>query len=261
MIVDPPAHPQPELPNAARMYDYWLGGSYNYAVDRAVADRAVAAWPELPGVIRANRVFLRLVTEWIARQGIRQFLDLGSGIPTVGNVHDAARRVDFRCRTVYVDRDPVAVAHGRQILEDDPRTTMIEGDIRDAARVLAHPEFVDLLDLDEPIAVTMFAILHFVPDEDDPAGLVGRYRDAMAPGSYLAISHAVTDEESPETSARIDALFRQTATPIIMRTPDTLRRLLDGMEIVPWTDELEQEVAQHARRSQGFGEIARKPTS
>ncbi len=206
-----------ERPSAARVYDYYLGGSHNLHVDREMARRAIELWPDLPQIMQANRAFLHRAVRYVVSQGITQFLDIGSGIPTVGNVHEIAQAESPGARVVYVDIDPVAVAVGREILAADELTAVVHGDMRDVDAVLGAPGSVRLLDLAEPVGVLMVALLHFVPDEVDPRAVIARYRDAVAPGSFLAISHA-SHEGQPELVGPHTALYERTGTPMTMRS-------------------------------------------
>lgn len=181
-------------PSAARVYDVHLGGAHNFQVDRDMAAKVAAVMPELPAVLRANRSFLRRAVRYLVGAGIRQFLDLGSGIPTVGNVHEVAQAADPSCRIVYVDIDPIAVAHSRAILAGIPHTGAVLGDLRDPTAILRDDTVRGLLDFTQPVAVLMVAVLHFIPDTDDPDRIVRSYLDALVPGSYLALSHATDDE-------------------------------------------------------------------
>ncbi|MDR7273706.1 hypothetical protein J2S41_000484 [Catenuloplanes atrovinosus] len=217
-----------ERPNAARVYDYYLGGAHNWAADRRMGDEAMAAWPELPMIMRANRAFLRRAVRFLVGAGIRQFLDLGSGIPTAGNVHEVAGP---SCRVAYVDVDPVAVAHGRELLRDVPGAVAVRADLREPETVLSHPDVLSVIDLSQPVAVLMIAVLHFVPEADDPARIVAAYRDASAPGSYLALCHA-TQGERGERAAGHRALYDRTATPMTMRSRERVAELLDGYDLV-----------------------------
>jgi hypothetical protein len=169
-----PAEVDLSRPSAARVYDYYLGGSHNLEVDRRMAREAISLWPDLPAIMQSNRAFLRRSVRYLAGQGITQFLDIGSGIPTVGNVHEAAQQADPRARVVYVDSDPVAVAHSRAILAGDEHTAVVHADLREPETFLEDPTARATLDLDQPIAVLMVAVLHFVSDEDDPFGAVAR---------------------------------------------------------------------------------------
>ena len=167
-----PGTVDPDRPSVARMYDYYLGGSHNFEADRALARVAVNHWPDLPMVMRANRAFMRRAVRYLISEGVTQFLDLGSGIPTVGNVHEVAAAANPEARTVYVDIDPVAVAHSRALLENTPGAAVVQADARDAAKVLLEAQDTGLLDLSRPVAVMMVALLHFIPDADDPAGII-----------------------------------------------------------------------------------------
>jgi len=218
-------------PSPARVYDYYLGGFHNFAVDREMAERALRMWPELPAIMRANRAFLRRAVSYLAAQGVRQFLDLGSGIPTVDNVHTVAQEAAPGSRVVYVDIDPVAVAHSRAILDGDPQTAVVLGDARRPDDILSDPALTGLLDLEQPVAVLMVALLHFVADEDDPAGMIARYRDALAPGSHLVVSHASQDGER-ERGRDHQGLYQRSGTPMTMRSREEVARFFDGFELV-----------------------------
>jgi S-adenosyl methyltransferase len=179
----------PDRPNAARVYDYFLGGSHNLAADRKLAAQVLAEIPDAPLVAQANRAFLRRAVLYCIEVGIRQFLDLGSGIPTVGNVHEVAQRAAPESRVVYVDIEPVAVANSRAILAGNDRVAVLQADIRDADRILNDPGLQRLLDLDRPLAVLMVSVLPFIPDADDPVRIVARFRDAITSGSYPGQRH------------------------------------------------------------------------
>jgi len=218
-------------PNSARMYDYHLGGSHNFAADRAAADRTREAMPWVAAAIRANRAFLGRAVRYCQSQGIDQFLDLGSGIPTVGNVHEIARRTDPGARVAYVDNEAVAVATSGAVLSDDPLATITHADLRDPDAVFAAPGVEDLLDLARPVALLTVAVLHFVPDADDPASIVERYRQQLAPGSMHVLSHATADHD-PAVAAAAAVTYRNTSNPIQARTRDEIAGLLDGLELV-----------------------------
>jgi hypothetical protein len=221
-----------ERPNSARMYDYLLGGASNFAVDREAARQAAAVFPHFRVAVRVNRAFLGRAVSWLVRQGIDQFLDLGSGIPTVGNVHEVARRHNPTARVAYVDYEPVAVTHARMLLGDDPYSAVAQADIRHPARVLATPEVADLLDLSRPVAVLAVAILHFLPDEQDPFGMLAAYRDACAPGSYLALSHGAQITLTDQQIADFTAAYARTPTPAVFRTEPEIRRFFAGYDPV-----------------------------
>lgn len=220
-----------ERPNAARVYDYYLGGSHNFAVDRELGEQAIARWPALPVIIQANRDFLRRAVRFLVDQGIRQFLDLGSGVPTVGNVHEIAQRAAQDARVVYVDVDPIAVAYSKQLLADNARATVVQADLRDPAAVLAEPSVRELLDFDQPVAVLMVAVLHFVSDDNDPAGIVSAYREAIVAGSYITLSHASQEGNKNEAEEHRE-LYERTPTPMTMRTREEIGALLSGLDLV-----------------------------
>jgi SAM-dependent methyltransferase len=222
-----------ERPSVARMYDYYLGGSHNFAADRVAARAMVEAVPEAPLMAQANRAFLRRVVQFLAESGVRQFLDIGSGIPTVGNVHEIAQRIDPRCRVVYVDIDPVAVAHSREILAGNDRATVIQEDLRRPAEILAHPEVTRLLDFDRPVAVMIVAVLHFVSDADRPEEILRTLRATLAPGSYLVMSQA-SDDDRGETGERAEAerVYRRTDNQLWIRGRAELSALFAGFELV-----------------------------
>ncbi|HZP52211.1 SAM-dependent methyltransferase [Actinocrinis sp.] len=219
-----------ERPAPARMYDYYLGGSHNFAADRELAEQAMAVWPDSPHIARANRAFLRRAIAFAVEQGVSQFLDLGAGIPTVGNTHEVAARLAPQARTVYVDNDLVAVAHSRSLLDGVANTMVVHADLRDADIVLEQAR--GMLDFSRPVAVLMFAVLHFVPDEDDPAAVVDAYRRATVPGSLLALTHA-TDDFQPERLRDMENVYRSASAGLTGRSHAQITALLPGYELVP----------------------------
>jgi SAM-dependent methyltransferase len=220
-----------ERPSQARIYDYLLGGSLNFAADRAVARQLISMVPDAPLVAQANRAFLRRAVRFLVDAGVRQFLDIGSGVPTRGNVHEVARQAAPESRVVYVDIDPAAVAHSRQLLAGDQQTVAIEEDARRPERILGHPEVRALLDLSRPVAILLISVLHFISDSDDPAGLLRLLRDALPPGSYLAISH-ITADDRPDTGAAVTAANRAGAVFAAPRRRADLERFFAGFELV-----------------------------
>ena len=258
----------PERPSIARIYDFYLGGNHNLPADREAARHVVELTPELPDIMRVNRAFLRRSVRHLVGAGIRNFLDLGSGIPTVGNVHEIAQGVDPTARVVYVDNDPVAIAHSREILDGNDRAVIVHGDLRDAAAILADAEVnrLLLLGLGEPIALLMSAVLHFVPDDGEAAALVAAYRDALAPGSYLALSHAAHKPESAERNERAAETYSRTVAPMKLRSLEEVTALLDGFEIIDpgvvyceqWRPDPEDVVAERELLPQNCA-VARKP--
>ena len=229
-------------PNPARIYDYLLGGSHNFAVDRETAEQVMAAGLVTAAPAIANRSFLRRAVRYMMELGIDQFLDLGSGIPTVGNVHEIAQQANRDARVVYVDNEPVAVAHAKALLADDPNSAMVAADIRDVDVVLNHPDTRALLDFSRPIGLLLVAVLHFVPDSDDPASIVARYASAVPDGSCLALSNYTKDGNDAAKTERVRVAmesYQRTAIQVYSRTKDELAALLAGLEIVPpgivWT--------------------------
>jgi SAM-dependent methyltransferase len=221
-----------ERPSVARMYDYYLGGSHNFAVDRAAAQAVIAAVPDAPLMAQANRAFLRRAVQFLLDRGIRQFLDIGSGIPTVGNVHEIAQRAASDCRVVYLDVDPVAVAHSRQILSGNDRAMAVQEDLRRPDRILTHPQVRKLLDFDEPIAVMIVAVRHFVPDSESPAAILGTIRRSLAPGSYLVLSQASDEGRPREERDDAELVYRRTDNPLWIRNREELGGLFDGFGLV-----------------------------
>ncbi|MEU0793575.1 SAM-dependent methyltransferase [Amycolatopsis sp. NPDC005961] len=221
-----------ERPNAARVYDYMIGGELNYAVDRMFADQIQHVLPNARHMALTNRAWLRRAARFAAEQGVRQFLDIGSGMPTVGHVHEVVQAIDPTSRVVYVDNEPIAVAHSEIVLEGNDNAAMVQADAEYPDEVLEHPTTEAMLDFSEPVMVIMAAFVHFIPDERDPAGLIATYRDVLAPGSYLALSSG-TWEGQGEESKRSVALYEKSGTPLTLRSPDELRALVKGFEILP----------------------------
>jgi SAM-dependent methyltransferase len=220
-----------DRPNAARMYDYALGGSHNFAVDRGMVERIEKIMPGSSLIAHANRAFLRRAVRFCLDAGVRQFLDIGSGIPTVGSVHEVAQAVAPDARVVYVDHDRVAVAHSQAILQGNPYARAVPGDARRLAEILANPEVSGLLDLTRPVGLLLIAVLHFIPDQDHPAAVVAGLRDRLAPGSHLVLSHG-TREVSTELADSVEQVYRQTTTPLWLRTRSEIERLFEGFELV-----------------------------
>lgn len=245
-----------ERPSVARMYDYFLGGSHNFAVDRAAARATIDAVPEAPLVAQANRAFLRRAVQFLAEAGVRQFLDIGSGIPTVGNVHEIAQRVAPESRVVYVDVDPVAVAHSAEILAGNDRTAVIQEDLRNPQKILAHPEVTRLLDFTQPVAVLIVAVLHFVPDSDRPDEILRTLREALAPGSYLVLSQASDEGRRPQEREEVKAVYQRTDNPLHIRSREELIALFDGFELVDpgvvWVPQWRPETPESAEDAERF---------
>ncbi|HTU07745.1 MAG TPA: SAM-dependent methyltransferase [Trebonia sp.] len=230
---EPPAF-DTSVAHQARMYDYLLGGKDNYAADRAAVEQQLAISPDVAFSARANRAFLGRAVRYLAGEaGIRQFLDIGTGIPTAGNTHQVAQAIAPETRVVYVDYDPVVLAHARALLTSHPAgvTDYIDADLRDTPAILEQA--AQLLDFTEPVAVTLIAILHVIPDSDDPYGIVATLMDAVPPGSHLAISHMASELLSRETRERLEhhsgATMQQ---PLTARTREQMARFFDGLDLV-----------------------------
>lgn len=226
-----PAELDLDRPNAARMYDYYLGGSHNFAVDRELAGSVLDLWPDMPRAMQANRAFLRRAVRFVAGQGVRQFLDIGSGIPTVGNVHEVAQEAAPDARVVYVDTDPIAVTHSRALLAGDERTVVVQADGREPESLLADPQVTAHLDLGRPVGLLMVALLHFVPDEQDPRGIIRRYARLLPPGSWFVMSHGSTDGFAAD-GGRMEEFYRRTPTPVTLRTRPELEAMLADIDPV-----------------------------
>ncbi|GAA0426143.1 SAM-dependent methyltransferase [Streptomyces luteireticuli] len=225
------------VPSVSRIYDYYLGGSHNFEVDREAGRRAIRAFPGMPKIMQANRAFMRRAVRHAVGHGVTQFLDIGSGIPTFGSVHETAQEADPASRVVYVDHDPVAVAHSRAVLEGNEHGGVLSADLRKPAEILRSAEVGGLLDLDRPVALLLVAVLHFVPDEDDPWALVAELRDALAPGSLLVLTHASTDAgqakpEEGEKVKKVQHVYRTIGSPLCTRDHPQVARFFDGFTMV-----------------------------
>jgi SAM-dependent methyltransferase len=233
--VDQPEERAPESvdttrPNSARIYDYFLGGSHHFAVDREAAEAALAASPELGARMRANRRFLTRAVRYLLAHGIDQFLDLGSGIPTVGNVHEVAQAANPEARVVYVDIEPVAVAHARNLLRGNRNAIVIQADLRDPVKVLGDEQVRRMIDFARPIGVLIVGTMHFIPESDDPAGIIAGYREAMAPGSYLVMTHGTATEDMNQSQFK--AVYARTGTPITLRSQSDVEAMFNGFDLV-----------------------------
>jgi S-adenosyl methyltransferase len=229
------------VPNPARIYDYLLDGKDNFPADRDVAEQLLAIAPVARDVVEDNRAFLRRAVRFLAGEaGIRQFIDLGSGLPTQGNVHEIAQAVAPDARVVYVDNDAMVVTHSRALLAGD-NTAAIRADLREPDVLLGHAELRELIDFDQPIALLLMAILHFFDDDEDPFGIVARFRDALPAGSYLAISHGTRDipdrsDLSPaamaEMGAKVERLYQLTTASLVTRTRGQVERFFAGFDLL-----------------------------
>lgn len=266
-----PASPEQlavDRPSVARIYDYFLGGFNNFAVDRAAAERLCALAPDTPEIMRANRAFLRRAVEFLLDHGVDQFLDLGSGLPTAGNVHEVAQERDPGARVVYVDSDPVVVAHGTALLRDNPRAAAVQADVRHPEAILAHPAVRRVLDLDRPLAVLLVAVLHFVTDDRAAARAVAALRARLAPGGYLVIAHGTDEGLPPDLLAQGQQIYTQAASPFKARSRAQVARFFRGLELVEpgvvyvprWRpDGPDERFFDQPERSRNLAGVGRKP--
>jgi SAM-dependent methyltransferase len=260
-----------DRPHPARVYDYLLGGKDNFAADREAARRGLQANPDSRIPPRENRLFLRRAVRFLAEQGIDQFLDIGTGIPSAPNVHHVAQQTDPRARVVYVDNDPIVLAHARALLTGHPagRTEYIDADLRDVDTILGSAALKDALDLGRPVGLLLFAILHFVGDEHDPWNIVERLLGALPPGSYLALSH-LTGDFRPEAWAQVAEVYRRQGVTMKVRSRPEIERFFTGLELVDpglcilpaWRPELGEATGEPLpsdAQVSVYGAVARKP--
>jgi len=223
----------PTVPSPARLYDYYLGGTHNYPADRDAAEKIRKVLPELTVGAWANRSFHQRAAKWMARRGITQFIDIGSGLPTVGNTHQVVAGVRPDAHVVYVDKDPIVLAHSAELLAGSSTATLIQADLCDPGEILGHPALRQLIDFSQPTGLLMTWVLHFVPDAADPWRLVKRYCEAMTPGSYLALSHVTNHRVPPRTIDLIQEIYRSATQNIYFRPKADIERFFDGLDIVP----------------------------
>jgi hypothetical protein len=217
----------------ARVYNYWLGGKDNFTADREAAELVITSYPTVLASVRAQREFLGRAVSYLAGEvGIRQFLDIGTGLPSVGNTHEVAQRVAPQSRIVYVDNDPIVLAHARALLTSSLQgaTAYLDADLRDTGKILA--EAAATLDFSEPVALLLIGVLHCIPDSDDPAGLVKRLLDAVPPGSYLIIAHPASDIHATKIGTAANRLNQVMAEPVTMRAHAEVARFFDGLDLV-----------------------------
>ncbi|MGW1161954.1 SAM-dependent methyltransferase [Streptomyces sp. NPDC002519] len=227
-----PKDVDPRKASVARMYDAMLGGEHNFAIDREAVAAFTAIDPQVRTLARANRAFLQRAVRFLIGAGVRQFIDLGSGIPTQGNVHEVAQAAAPGARVVYVDNDPVAVAHSASLLAGNPDAVIVDADIRRPAEILSSPHVRGFIDFDEPVAVLMVTILHFITSEENPAGIVAAFRDLLPDDGWLALTHA-TNQDRPDTAAAVGQLYRSRATsPVTARSRAEILALFDGFDLV-----------------------------
>jgi hypothetical protein len=267
-----PSRPSPVdldtgVPHPARVYDYILGGKDNFAADQAAAQAAMATNPHVATAMRANRAVMRRMAAFLARdRGIRQFLDIGTGLPTSPNMHEIVQAIAPQAHVVYVDSDPIVLAHARALLSSgsDGSCAYLDADLREPEKILADPQLRRTLDLSQPTALMLFGILHFVPDSDDPYGVVARLVSALAPGSYLAIQHATADFYPPGGGTA--GAFSQAGIAFQYRTRDEFERFLTGLDLVPpgivpmaeWRDGDEPQPRPSPLEAGGYAAVGRK---
>jgi SAM-dependent methyltransferase len=253
--------------NAARVYDYLLGGSHNFLADQDVGRALAAVEPDVREIARANRAFLGRAVRFLSAAGIRQFLDIGSGIPTAGNVHEVAQRADPAARVIYADIDPVAIAHSEAILAGSENTTVIDADLREPEKLLGHDGVRQLIDFGQPAGLLLLAVLHFIADADDPWRIVATLRDALAPGSYLVVSHGAVEGEATVVHAAEKVFNRGVAIQAHARSRAEILRFFDGFELVDpglvriplWRPDSPAEVPGDPGRFWGLVGAGRKP--
>jgi hypothetical protein len=258
--------------HSARIYDYMLGGKDNFAPDRAAAEAMVAAYPAIGVAMRENRGFLRRVVRFLAAEaGIRQFLDIGTGIPTSPNVHEIAQGIAPESRVVYVDNDPIVLAHARALLASSSEgvTAYIDADLLDPDKILNDAALTRTLDLSQPTALTIIGTLHFFPDSDDPHGIIARLASALPPDSYIALQHGTKDFMTPDVSGAFSAAVNDSGVPFVYRTRDEFARFFDGLDLVPpgitpiadWRAEDEPLPRPAPERASSYGAVGRKPAA
>jgi hypothetical protein len=224
----------PATPSPARLYDYYLGGTNNFRADRDAAERIRARMPELADAAWANRGFHQRAALWMAgTAGIRQFLDIGSGLPTQNNTHQALHKATREARVVYVDNDPLVRVHASALLINAGSTRLVTADLRDPDGVLNHPQTRELIDFSQPVGLLMTAVLHFVADGSDPHGLIARYVAELAPGSYLALSHITADQKPPAAVQTIRDIYADATEQVYTRSRAEVERFFDRLELVP----------------------------
>ena len=253
------------VPHIARVYDYWLGGKDNFAADRELGEQTLQAYPNLVYSVRANRAFLARTVRFLVREaGIRQFLDIGTGIPTANNTHEVAQRIAPDSRIVYVDNDPAVLSHAQMLLKSTPEgaCAYIDADLRDPDTILAWA--ANTLDFGQPVAVMLIAVMHFVGDDEQASAIINRLMGACVPGSYVALSHAASDIDAAQMAEMVRRLNEATAEKTTLRDRAGVTRLFDGLELVEpgviraaeWRPDTDLEAASPAAL---WGGVARKP--
>ncbi|WP_308205592.1 SAM-dependent methyltransferase [Frankia sp. AiPs1] len=223
-----------DIPHSARVYDYFLGGKDNFPADRAAAEQIISVFPDVQNTTQQNRAFMLRATRYLAGEvGVRQFLDIGTGIPTSPNLHEVAQGLAPDSRVVYVDNDPIVLVHARALLTSSPegRTAYVDADFHDPARILSSAEIRETFDLDQPVVLSLIGMLHFIPDEGDPHGLVRTLKDALPSGSYLSLTHGTADFAPAEAESAAE-IYRQQGIPTRLRSRDEVLSFFDGFDLV-----------------------------
>jgi hypothetical protein len=271
--LDDPFEIDTTVAHPARRYNYWLGGTENFEADRVSGDAVAASFPSIRIAAREHRRFLRRVVTYLVKEaGVRQFLDVGTGIPAADNVHEVAQSIAPESRVVYVDNDPIVLAHARRLLAGAPGggpTAYIHADVREPGAILGHPDLRRTLDLDRPVALLLIAVLHFLDDADDPYGHVATLTGALAPDSHLGISHGTRDFVPAELDGKIDSWKERDRSrdPFVLRDRAQFARFFDGMELVPpgiqsiseWRNDDPPDERVPAADSTSYGAVARIP--
>ena len=227
-----PDEVQLDRPNVARMWDYYLGGAHNFAIDRQAAEQIIRLYPDMPMVAQVTRAFLGRAVRFLLEQRVDQFLDIGAGIPTAGSVHEIAQRFTPSARVAYVDNDPVAVAHSQAILRGTANAAAVRADARRPKEIVGHPDVRGVLDWERPIGVLTIAMFHFIPDDMEALGIVRVLRDAIPAGSYLALTHASADTVDKASAEQGEQVYQRASAPLHFRSRDRIARLFEGFEVV-----------------------------
>jgi SAM-dependent methyltransferase len=256
----------PDVPSVARAYDYLLGGGHNFPADRQLAEQLITMLPGTREIALLGRALLRRVVLFMISAGVHQFLDIGSGVPTVGNVHEIAQGANPEAKVVYVDIDPVAVTHSNLLLEGNSRAVAIQADLAEPDSILGHRDVHRLLDFTQPIGLLLLAVLNFIPDDRNPRQQLARYRQALAPGSYVAMSNLAADARPAELKAVLD-MVKGTPNEFYPRTREQFTTFFEGLELVEpgvvpfslWRPDSQADLAKGPERDQVLAGVARKP--
>ena len=256
-------HFRPDIPSAARVYDYLLGGKDNYPVDREVARSMISKLPNVRIAVQWNRAYLRRVVRYLVGEaGIRQIIDVGAGLPSEGNTHEVALDAAADTHVVYVDHDPVVLAHGRDMLQGLENTAIVKRDLFEPESILSDPDLAEHIDFAKPVAVMLLSMLHFVPDEEDPAGIIKRLLAPFPSGSQVAISHG-----TPFAVSEVERDFAKATQQLHVRTPEEIGKLVDGLELVSpglvwlpeWRPDPDTELPEDVTQAYYYAVVARKP--